>query len=436
MMLALSKASLVAVLGLQGLAFLAFCLTAWLRRSPSEKLTGRLIRGVYALTFSSSLLAGLSLLASGQSAARIHLGDLVATREYQFNFILHLDGLSLPFLLLCTLLCGVVAVFSEKYLHREPGFHRYFLLLCLFGFGDCLTVLAGSIETLYFAWELIGLASALLIGFFHERPGPVNNGFYVFTVYRISDFGLMMAAITLFSVFGTGDFHTALGSSLWPHGDSNLARGTATLVGFCVLLAAMGKSAQVPFSNWLPRAMEGPTPSTAIFYGALSVHAGAYLLLRFSPLWQDAPAVSACIFGIGLVTAVRANLVGRVQTDVKCRLAYATLTQVGIIFAEIGLGFRLLPVVHCLGHAVLRSVQYLRSPSLLHEIHELRSTLGEQAIRRQQALSPAHYQAAFHGYYLEALLQRIVLEPLHRLCDALTRIDQTIVRILGGAPRN
>jgi len=406
-------------------------------RSPLADIWRKWSRfATYLLAFVLALASGVCFFLSGQSQVSLPLGYWALHGIYEFHFVILVDALAIPFLLLATGLCGVVAVFSEKYLHREPGYYRYFLLLCLFGLGDSLTILAGSIEILYASWELLGLTSALLIGFFHERTGPVRNGLHAFIIYRISDFSLALATVTVYHLCLTGDFRSFLGASAWPQGVSTLAVGDATTVGLLILVAAMGKAAQVPFCGWLPRAMEGPTPSTAIFYGALSIHAGAFLLLRCSPLLQAAPLVAHLVVVVGLVTAAWARFVGKAQTDAKCALAYASLGQVGLIFAEIGLGLRVFPVIHAVGHAVMRSHQFLRAPSMLHEIHELHSATGHRhspkGDGKVSAYSQWRYQAMLENFYLDNLLERALILPFLAFCRMLRRADQAVLRFIGG----
>src|SRR5262245_16899746 len=224
-----------------------------------------------------------------------------------------------------------------------------------------VTSLAGTIETLFAGWELVGLSSALLVAYFHERPAPVRNGLRVWVVYRVSDAGLLLAAIVLHHLSGEGDFDRLLGTAPWPEGVASVTGGQALAVGLLLVVAAAAKSALVPFSGWLPRAMEGPTPSSAVFYGALSVHLGAFLLLRVSPILDAAPALAGLVVALGLLTALYAYLVGSVQTDIKSALAFASLVQVGLVVAEVGLGWRYIPLVHLLGNACLRTLQFLRA---------------------------------------------------------------------------
>jgi NADH-quinone oxidoreductase subunit L len=213
-----------------------------------------------------------------------------------------------------------------------------------------------------------------------------------------------------------------LGTVSWPDEAVPLVTpAQALVVGGLLLLAAAGKSALVPFSGWLPRAMEGPTPSSAVFYGALSVHLGAYLLLRTSALLERSPLLCGLIVALGLATALFAYVAGSVQTDIKSALAFASLTQVGIIVAEIGFGLRYVPLVHILGHASLRTLQFVRAPSLLRDYRTLENALGAHltgastpwgrlGVRWRERL----YRPALERGYLDVMLKDFVLAPYLR----------------------
>ncbi len=211
-----------------------------------------------------------------------------------------------------------------------------------------------------------------------------------------------------------------------------MTTGQALLVGMLLVVAAAGKSALVPFSGWLPRAMEGPTPSSAVFYGALSVHLGAFLLLRVSPLLDISLVLCAVIVVLGLTTAVFAYLAGSVQTDIKSALSFASLSQVGIIVAEIGLGFRYVALVHILGHACLRTLQFVRAPSLLQDYRTIENAIGQHLPRagtlwdrwsKGRDLAWLYRKSLERGYLDRALLQYVVAPFVRafRWCDALER---------------
>src|SRR5262249_17822452 len=228
--------------------------------------------------------------------------------SYHFSVMLVFDRLSVPLVILTFLLCGTISAFAARYMHRERGYNRFFVLYALFVLGMVLTALAGTIETLFAGWELVGLSRALLVAYFQDRAARARNGLRVWVVYRISDAAGLLAAIVMHHLSGEGDFDKLLGAGPWPEGVAAVSGGPALLVGVLLLVAAAGKSALVPFSGWLPRAMEGPTPSSAVFYGALSVHLGAFLLLRVGPLLETSVALSAAVVVLGLVTALYAYL--------------------------------------------------------------------------------------------------------------------------------
>jgi NADH-quinone oxidoreductase subunit L len=386
----------------------------------------------------SGLVAAITVLVSmlilGTRHVAIELGDwVVIPNEYHFSVKFVFDRLSVPFVILSFILSGTIGAFASKYMHRERGFNRFFVLYALFVLGMVVTSLAGTIETLFTGWELVGLSSALLVAFYQERPAPAWNGLWVWVVYRVSDAGLLLASVVMHHLRGGGDFDKLLGTMPWPDAHATLPEQQAVVVGLLLLAAAAGKSALVPFSGWLPRAMEGPTPSSAVFYGALSVHLGAFLLLRVSPILECSLWLSIPVVILGLTTALFAYLAGSVQTDIKSALAFASLSQVGIIVAEIGLGFRYLPLVHILGHACLRTLQFVRAPTLLQDYHTLENALGEHLPPASEPLGrlpPASrakvwlYRVALERGYLDAFLTDFVVRPFVRVfrwCDARER---------------
>lgn len=422
------------VLGSPALLLAVLGATSLLSRPLSEAATSRWTASCVVVGLAAAVAILASMLITGSRHVRLELGDWVAIPQEHFHFRLKFvfDRLSVPFLLLTLVLAGTTGAFADRYLHREPGYGRYFLSFAVFLFGMVVAALAGTIETLFFGWELVGLSSALLVAFFHERPSPVLNGQRIWSIYRISDAAFLLAAVALHHVYGAGDFAGLMGAGPWPEGRASLAPAQALGVGLLLLTAAAGKSALIPFSGWLPRAMEGPTPSSAVFYGALSVHLGAYLLLRVSPILELSPWLGAATTALGLATAVFASVACRVQPDAKGALAFASLTQVGIITAEIGLGFRYLPLIHIMGHACLRTLQLLRAPSLLHDYHMLEDAVGAPLRPGEGFLAgwlPARwrrglYRMGFERGQLDAALDRFVVRPFtlaFRWCDRMER---------------
>ncbi len=394
----------------------------------------------------AGLLAAVAILALMLAADRRHvavrLGDWIAVPPYHFAVTFVFDRLSVPFVILSFLLCGAIGAFASRYLHREIGFNRFFVLYAVFLVGMVLAGAAGTIETLFTGWELVGLSSALLVAFFQERPAPSRNGLRVWAVYRVSDAALLLAAVGMHHLSGGGDFARLFGAGPWPEGQAAVSPTQALVVGGLLLIAAAGKSALIPFSGWLPRAMEGPTPSSAVFYGALSVHLGAYLLLRAGPLLAASVWLSAAVVVLGLTTALFAYLAGSVQTDVKSVLSFAALSQVGLIVAETGLGWDYLALVHLLGHACLRTLQFLRAPSLLHDYHLLENALGRHlplaagswSRLRWHRFGAWLYRFALERGHLDALLADYVAAPLLRLLRCCDRLERRWTEFLGRRP--
>jgi NADH:ubiquinone oxidoreductase subunit 5 (subunit L)/multisubunit Na+/H+ antiporter MnhA subunit len=420
-------------------ALAAIGLPALVGRPLGERPTTRIVAAAFFSCFVAALVVLAVLVRSGFDARVVHLGRLFEVGHHTASIDLVADGLSVPYVCFSTGLCSLVNAFAGKYLHREPGFVRFFILLALFGTGMNLMVLAGSIDALFAGWEFLGISSALLIGFFHERRNAVDAAIRAFVTYRVCDVGLFGASVVIHRATGTGDF-TTLFAGAWPHATCLVDGRTAGLITLLIAFAALGKSAQVPFSGWLPRAMEGPTPSSAIFYGALSIHAGAYVLLRCESLLDAAPLTSWLLVLVGAGTAVHGAIVGSVQTDLKSGLAYSSMTQAGLILAEIGLGLRILPLVHVCSHAVLRSLQILRSPSAMHDRHELAAALGGPPGRPSWSivrLLPRGFER--HLYHLalergfeETLVARLIVRPLLAVLMAADRGERRWIERLGG----
>jgi NADH:ubiquinone oxidoreductase subunit 5 (subunit L)/multisubunit Na+/H+ antiporter MnhA subunit len=420
------------------LAFALLGLHALLREVPGERgepAVARLVNGALALSLLASLGSAGALAARGGAPLDAALGEWFRAGGYAFELGVRVDALSATLSALSSLVVLLVGRFSVNYLHRERGFTRFFLLLALFAAGMQVLVLADSIDLLFVGWELVGLTSVLLVAFFHERAVPVRASLRVLATYRLCDVGLLGGAVLL---------HHAYGSARWadaftPGAVAAVGAPAATAVGLALLAATLGKSAQLPVGGWLARAMEGPTPSSALFYGALSVHAGVYLLLRISPVLAHAPLVRGAVVAVGLMTALHAGLVGRVQADVKSQLAYATMAQVGLMFAEVGAGLHTLALVHLVAHALLRCHQLLRAPSALLEAQALRRAHAGRPLPQTglEHLLPAPLQRrlwtlASARFGLDTLLERWLAEPVVRAGQALERLELRWLETLSG----
>jgi NADH-quinone oxidoreductase subunit L len=411
-----------------------------LNRPLPERWTGALAASAMASSCAALLVALAVYGTRGGGAQLLSYGAWSSSHEGGIAIEFLVDRLSLGFAALTTAIAGVVSAFSNRYLHRESGYNRYFILLAMFVTGMLLVALAGNVAVLFVGWEFVGLSSALLVGFFHERPAAVGNAFRVLSVYRIGDAAMLSAAVLLRHVAGSDSLSLLFGSGA--ASAIGLPGSNATIIAMLLIVAVACKSALLPFSSWLPRAMEGPTPSSAVYYGSLSIHAGCFLLLRAAPLLEQAPAARALAGALGASTAVFAGITTRVQSDVKSSLAYASLTQVGIIVVEIAIGWYTIAFIHLAGHACFRLLQFLSAPNVLHDLHGIEDAIGDRP-----STGAGHLKAAASGFgpgaparrsrarrvlfliaiergFLDATLDRFVVEPFIRGARWLTRLDQ------------
>lgn len=426
-MIALAHVALVLAVLLPLASVLAVGLLVLLRdERPSESAVARLIGAGLV----GSLLAGMVVLTSYTGLAGppvrgdVEFGDWLRVGDFYIPAVLRVDGISVTIMLFGAWLTPLVARFSRTYLHKEPGFIRFFTLLGVFATGTQLVALAGALELFFAGWELIGISSAFFIGFFHERDEPVRSSVRAFATYRLSDAGLLIGTVATFELLGSARF------SAFPAA-AELPPAQATFLALLFLLSAMGKSAQLPFSGWLPRAMEGPTPSSALFYGAVSIHAGLFLLLRAWPILEASPTARVIGVAVGLATAVYAALVVRVHTDAKGALAHATLAQVGLILAEICLGWTSLALIHLICHALLRLGQYLKAPNMIHDTHRLGHThrVPTHLERWSPKLAARVYAASLHRLRLDDRIDT-AFAPVLALAAGIDRADRWLRRLV------
>jgi NADH:ubiquinone oxidoreductase subunit 5 (subunit L)/multisubunit Na+/H+ antiporter MnhA subunit len=302
---------------------------------------------------------GYRWLSAGTPAVSASMGSLYVSHHYTFSLDFYFDRTSAVFLGMATVMATLVSVFSRYYMHRESGFKRFYYTVLLFFIGLTLIILAGNFEVLLVGWEFIGISSVLLIAFYRDRFLPARNALKVFSVYRIADAFLLVAIWYAHHIFEKSVNFSEFSQIVAQYGDQ------LALLGLFLLIVALIKSAQFPFSYWLPRAMEGPTTSSAIFYGALSVHMGLFLLLRTYPLWQGSVWLRVAIAALGLTTAIVASSIARVQSSIKTQIAYASITQIGIMFIELAAGLQWLVLLHFVSNACLRTYQLLISPSVV-----------------------------------------------------------------------
>lgn len=393
---------------------------------PSERLVTRLVD----LGLGLSVAGGAGVLAAHLGAfgpavaGDLEFGEWLRIGDFVIPTVIRVDAISLTIALFSSLLTALIARFSRTYLHKEAGYIRFFALLGVFATGTQLVALAGALELFFAGWELIGISSAFFIGFFHERDEPVRSSIRAFATYRLADAGLLIATVATFELVGSTRFSSLAAAATLPPAE-------ATTIALLFLVSAMGKSAQLPFSGWLPRAMEGPTPSSALFYGAVSIHAGLFLMLRVWPAYEVSLIARVIGAAVGLGTAVYATSVVRVHTDAKGALAHATLAQVGLILAEISLGWTTLALTHLVCHAFLRLGQYLKAPNLIHDSHRVGHGHRHEGwlARWSPSLAARLYAAALFRLRLDDWIDT-AFAPVLALAYGLDRADRWIRRTL------
>jgi NADH:ubiquinone oxidoreductase subunit 5 (subunit L)/multisubunit Na+/H+ antiporter MnhA subunit len=388
-----------------------------------ERSSSGLIVGIAAI---SCLLAALALgfRETGLISEPVVLGTWLESGDYAVKTSFAADRLSLGLSLLFSLLILMVARFSVNYLHRETGFHRFFLVLGLFAGAMQLLVLGGNAVFTFIGWELAGVCSFLLIAYAYDRPVAAGNATRAFVTNRIGDAGFALGIVLAFAWTGGVEWSQIIEAA------PRLGGLEAGTLAACFLLAATAKSALFPLSPWLSRAMEGPTPSSAVFYGSVMIHAGVYLVLRLQPVFEQAPWAMALMAAVGLVTALYGYGCGLTQTDVKSALIFSATGQIGLMFLAAGLGWWGLAAWHLAAHAVLRGFQFLTAPSLMHK------TLGIP-IRPLPAFAARCrwlYLASLQRFWLEELGDYTVVRPTRSLAADFHGFDNRVLDRAVGLP--
>ncbi|MBL7902427.1 MAG: hypothetical protein JNK73_10555 [Bacteroidia bacterium] len=339
------------------------------------------------------------------------------TADYSFFLSFTFDKVTAIYSITGAFLAFLVSTYSRVYLHREKGYKRFFVSLLFFFLGYNIAVFSGNFETLFMGWEILGISSFLLIAFYRHRYLPVKNALKVFTVYRIGDVGLLLAMWMSHHLFHHNIRFSELANDALVVSHLQSHSLTGIFISAAILITAATKSAQLPFSSWLPRAMEGPTPSSAIFYGSLSVHLGAFLLLRTFPFWEHQMSVRIAIIALGLSTSFVSAMIARVQSSIKSQIAYASSAQIGLIFVEIAMGFDVLALIHFAGNAFLRTYQLLVSPSVVsYLIREQFYTFKKRPDTLEDSLpkkiANTFYLLSLKEWNLDAVVAKLFWNPL------------------------
>lgn len=386
----------------------------------NEKLLSKLSIATVGVELLLAISFVIFWLFNKNSALNIKELVLFKDQEYEFFIDLFYDKISAIFLLVGAILTFLITVYSRYYLHREKGYKRFFNTILFFHLGYNVAVLSGNFETLFLGWELIGISSFLLIAFYRERYLPVKNAFKVYSIYRIGDVGLLLAMWMSHHLWHENITFSKLNQYNLVHEQLLHHSFVGIFLSLCIVLAAAVKSAQFPFSSWLPRAMEGPTPSSAIFYGSLSVHLGVFLLLRTQPFWSQLVFIKVNIVVLGVVTTLVASLIARVQSSIKAQIAYASIAQIGIIFIEIALGFETLALVHFAGNAFFRTYQLLVSPSAVtylirEQFYNFKPRISKRIPGISTKIQNAVYMLSLKEWNLDSIMYRFLWQPVKAL---------------------
>ncbi len=356
-----------------------FPLVSWaiiglLNRNLSKGITGVLASGSVLASFAVAVLIFMEKL-HNPAPEIVTLFDWISVGNFSAKMSFLVDPLSCIFLLIITGIGFLIHVYSTGYMHEDDGFRRFFSYLNLFVFFMLLLVLGDNLLVMFIGWEGVGLCSYLLIGFWFKNIEYSSAAKKAFIMNRIGDLGLLLGIFLIYITTQSIDFTTFLGPKL-----GNFTEGVANAAAILLFIGAMGKSAQIPLYTWLPDAMAGPTPVSALIHAATMVTAGIYMVARCSPLYMHAPLAMDIVAWTGTITALFAATIGFQQMDIKKVLAYSTVSQLGFMFAALGVGAFSAGVFHVVTHAFFKALMFLGAGSVIHAMHH------EQDIRKMGGL--------------------------------------------------
>ena len=379
------------------LPLIGFLINGLGRKHLSRSMSGFIGSGMVLLAFLVSAYVFISV--KGGNTHVAHYFDFININALTIGFDFQIDQLSSIFLLIITGVGFLIHVYSTSYMHEEEpkDFAKYFAFLNLFVFSMLLLVMGGNYVIMFIGWEGVGLCSYLLIGFWFKNTNYNIAAKKAFIMNRIGDLGFLQAVFWLISKLGTADYHEVF---------ANVSKLTVTdITGITLLLfvGAMGKSAQIPLYTWLPDAMAGPTPVSALIHAATMVTAGIYMIARSNILYTMAPATQGFVACIGLLTAIVAATIALKQNDIKKVLAYSTVSQLGYMFLALGVGAYTGAVFHVMTHAFFKALLFLGAGSVIHAMG------GEQDIRNMGGLKK--YMSITHITFLLACLAIAGMPP-------------------------
>ena len=396
---------------------------------PTFPLLGFLVNGIFGRrrsnAFVNAVAIGSVVLSFGWVVkVLMALGGLEAPHieryatwfqsgDLRIGFDLFVDRLTAVMLLVVTGVGSLIHIYATGYMSHEGGFYRFFAYLNLFMFFMLTLVLSANYVLLFVGWEGVGLCSYLLIGFYFLKKSATNAGMKAFIVNRIGDFGFALAMFLIAVQFDSLDFDKVLPAA------ADKGEGLLTMIGLLLLLGAAGKSAQVPLYVWLPDAMEGPTPVSALIHAATMVTAGVYLVARSAPIYMHAPMALEVVAYIGLFTAVFAATIGLAQNDIKKVFAYSTVSQLGYMFLGLGVGAYSAGIFHLMTHAFFKALLFLGAGSVIHALG------GEQDMRHMGGL-----WNKIPRTFLTILCAAVAIQEFRHFQDSSARTRSCWLRII------
>lgn len=397
----MSHEILIAILLLS--PFVGFILNGTRFRSQNYVLAGTIATLAVAISFVCSIMLFVDLVALPAEGRRLAANyfEWIAVDKFKINAGFVVDQISSIMILIITGVGSLIHLFSIGYMHHDKGVTKYFAYLNLFVFNMLILVLGDSLLTMFVGWEGVGLCSYLLIGFWFNDSAKAAAGMKAFITNRIGDAAFIIGMFILFTTFGTLNMHEL--NMLAPTTLEASWLGAVTLGTLMLFVGATGKSAQIPLYVWLPDAMAGPTPVSALIHAATMVTAGVYMIVRLNPIFVAAPNTMMVIATVGAATAVLAATIGLTQFDIKKVLAYSTVSQLGYMFLAVGVGAFGAGMFHLMTHAFFKALMFLGSGSVIHAMHE------EQDIRKMGGLKK--YLPITHATFFLGWLAIIGMPP-------------------------
>ncbi|WP_396191869.1 NADH-quinone oxidoreductase subunit L [Flavobacterium sp.] len=356
--------------------FVGFLFNVFFGKKISRNVSGTIGTIAVVVSFAMSIFFFMQLNQTGK-VIQVKLFDWITVSNFKLDFGILLDQLSLLWLLFVTGIGSLIHLYSISYMHDDENLHKFFAYLNLFIFFMITLVVGSNLLVMFIGWEGVGLCSYLLIGFWHKNQDYNDAAKKAFIMNRIGDLGFLIGIFIIASLFTTLDFVELKEIVLGGTNSGNILLSVATL---CLFIGASGKSAQLPLYTWLPDAMAGPTPVSALIHAATMVTAGIFMITRLNFLFDLTPYIQEIIAVVGALTAIVAASIGLLQNDIKKVLAYSTVSQLGLMFLALGLGAYNVAVFHVITHAFFKACLFLGSGSVIHALH------GEQDMRKMGGL--------------------------------------------------